>query len=472
MEKLDDLFKKLEQEAIEYEAKRAPYVKALVEKLNISKEEVSELRFDIEKIPYNPIEFASVVEYFIKIFNGFDKLCSFIKEQSVIDTIYDVSIRKNTIFTMKPYIQFGERIIFLQKFFEVDRDECVLLITKNPSWIYHKEQYFIDRLESFTNFFNITKSKAVSLFKEYPFTLGKRIKDLSTKIDEIAKYFDVNTAKVKELLLDYPGLMNRSLGYFLEYKITKEIFDKHWLIRCITAQNDFSGFAGYRTFENLVVVLNKIEESIGEIVDFYRKDYSDSSAFALLIRNNNRFFLVTLGSNTVSKDQIIRLQRRQKEEKLIDIILKKDISNKKPHQEYFAHREYICELKDGMNARIEDIIHLLACISFRIPLYDVGGEITLKTNSNIFYLANADDIKPCSIGILSNIEHTANNLYVSFYKVEPKGNGKIDIKSFRKQKQVDRCFDEKDKEVESLFEDGFEDDFLFWDDEDLEEDNS
>lgn len=468
METFEDLLKKLDKDLSERAAREAPYIAALVEKLNISEEKANKLDFNADNLPYTPQEFALVVEYFVQEFNGFDKLCTFIKEQSMIDTMYDVSFRKNTIFTLKPYTQFGARIKFLQDFFEIDRDECISLITQNPSWIYHKEQYFIERLEPFANLFNLTKSQTVSFFKEYPFTLGKRINNLSANIDEIAEYYDINASKVKSLLLDYPGLMNRTLGYFLEFKVPIEVFDKHWLISCMTKQNDFSAFAGYRTFENLIIVLKKIEESIGEIIDFYKRDYSDGSSFALLIRNNDRKFLVTLGSNTVSKAQIVRLLEKTPEEKVLESIFGADYSKKKPHEEHFYHREYLCELKDGSPEQIDDILRLLSAISF----HNATKEITLKDGANIFYLSDSDDISRCSIDILENIEYSPNNLNVCFYKVEPKGNGKINITSLRKplsQEEIDALFSDLNNDEDdsvSLFDDDDDFDSLFGDDED------
>ena len=122
METFEDLLKKLDKDLSERAAREAPYIAALVEKLNISEEKANKLDFNADNLPYTPQEFALVVEYFVQEFNGFDKLCTFIKEQSMIDTMYDVSFRKNTIFTLKPYTQFGARIKFLQDFFEIDRD--------------------------------------------------------------------------------------------------------------------------------------------------------------------------------------------------------------------------------------------------------------------------------------------------------------------------------------------------------------
>ena len=93
MEGFEEIIKKFEQESAEYEKRKKPYIQALVDKLNIPKEKIEELSFNIDKIPYSPLEFASVVEYFIEVFNGFEKLCNFIKEQSIIDTMWDISLK-------------------------------------------------------------------------------------------------------------------------------------------------------------------------------------------------------------------------------------------------------------------------------------------------------------------------------------------------------------------------------------------
>ena len=253
----------------------------------------------------------------------------------------------------------------------------------------------------------------------------KRIEEQADKIDEIAKLYNIDNGKVKELFLNCPQLIDRSVAFYLEYKIGKDLFDRHWLYDCISTLDDFCSFGGYRTFENLVLAVNKIEESIGKVVKAYNKTYVDGSLLVVLVQNQNKKFLVTLGSDTVSKKQKVDLvDNNTPEQKLLKAIFGGELK-KEPHQEHFWHHEYICELNPEKDTNVDDIIQLLAALSS----HNARREVNLNQKSNVFYLANGDDIKPCSFQSISELYNEENELHLSFYKVEPLGEGRISIKT-------------------------------------------
>lgn len=249
------------------------------------------------------------------------------------------------------------------------------------------------------------------------------------KINEIAEIYNIDTNKVKELFLDYPMLMERSVAFYLEYKIGKEIFDKHWLCECIRTLDDFCSFGGYRTFENLMSVVGKIEESIGTVVKVYNKKYQEGSLVVLEVVNKDKTFLVTLGSDTVSKKQRVDLvDDNTPEQKLLKAIFGDELK-KEPHQEHFIHNEYVCEINTEKACNIEDIIQLLAALS----THNIRRECGLNKKSNVYYLADSNYIKPCSFDVIDSLENDKNWLNVAFYKVEPAGNGRIRVKYLNSQ---------------------------------------
>ena len=90
-----------------------------------------------------------------------------------------------------------------------------------------------------------------------------------------------------------------------------------------------------------------------------------------------------------------------------------------------------------------------------IASHSARGEVGLKPEGNAYYLSNSEDISKCSIETISTLSNDEYNLNVSFYKVEPMGNGKMIIKALREPIK---------EEVEDLFNDIF-DNALFDDEE-------
>ena len=92
MDNFEELLKTLEECAKKDAEHREPYIKALIEKLSISKEKASSLVLDVKDVSYTPDEFALVVEYYCDIFNGIDNF-SFNKKTS-LSTIWRLSSLK------------------------------------------------------------------------------------------------------------------------------------------------------------------------------------------------------------------------------------------------------------------------------------------------------------------------------------------------------------------------------------------
>lgn len=439
MDNTEELLKSLEENIKKDAKRREPYVKALIKKLDIPKEKASSLVFDANEINYTTNEFALVVEYYCDVFNGIDNLESFVKAQKLIDTGFDIVERKNTLFTIKPCTIFGDRMAFLQRFFEVQKNECISLAIENPAWLYHTEQYFIDKTQALIALFGLEKRALIDLYNKFPFVLGKRLNGLSSLIKKIAAYFEVEERKVKDLMLEYPLLMNRGMSFYINNKLGKEIFDKHWLLECFTDYNPCS-FGGYRTFANLILVIDKIEKDIGTVERVYRKEYKGGTFIALLVEKDETKYLVSLGANAVTKNQREKMLAGTLEQQLLEKIFgeKAKITD---IQEYTYHQEYVCQLNTGKADKINDILHVMASFA----AHSAYGEVELMPEGNAYYLSDSEDISKCSIETVTGLSNDEYNLYVSFYKVDPMGNGKMIIK--------DLCEHIKDEGFEDFFDD-------------------
>ena len=420
MDETEKLLKSFEETIKKNSEKKEPYIKSLIDRLNISRECALSLIPPFNEISYTPNEFAITAKYYCDIFNGIENLKSFVEAQNYIDIGFDIIERKKTIFTVKPCTLFGNRMGFFQDFFDIEKDDCISLIIKNPDWLYHKEQYFVDKTQALTEFFCIERKDLINLYIKFPFVLGKRLNRLSSLIKKIATHYGVTESKVKELMLEYPLLMNRGMYFYLNNKLGKEIFDKHWLLECLTEYSPFN-YGGYRTFTNLFLVTNKIETDIGKVIKVYKKKYKDGTFIALLVEKDNKLFLVSLGANVFTPTQRKEMIEGSPERLLLEKIFGETKITE--IQEYDNHKEYICQLNTKKKETINDILQTMAGIAS----LNAYHEVSFRPDTKVYYLSNSEDISPYSLDWIKPLSNDEYNLNVDFYKIEPIGDGKMRI---------------------------------------------
>lgn len=117
--------------------------------------------------------------------------------------------------------------------------------------------------------------------------MGKKLDVLLEKIKTAASHFNVAEKKVKELMIQHPLLMKKGLYLYMDNQLGDEFFEKEWLIDCIRGQENCN-FGGYRTWENMMLVIDKIETDIGEVTQVYNRQYKDGSFTALLVEKDNK----------------------------------------------------------------------------------------------------------------------------------------------------------------------------------------
>lgn len=441
---IKEILQKIEEQTKKQEKDREPYIVAIVEKLGVSKAQATDLLFDVQDIAYSPSEFAIAVEYFCQVFNGYSNLVKLVKEQAIIDTMLDIKIRKKTIFNLKPYTMFGERLDFLGELLQIDRNECIALIISKSSWLYYKEDYFSKQVTELCALFELTIDKLVTICKEYNFVLTKEIPRLSQKIEEIADYYNVDKKVVKDLMIAYPPMMNYGVRFYKKNGIDKDIFERKWLVDCIVQHNiGLCDYRGYRTFHNFVLAIKKIEKDIGKVEKVYIKDYHNGEAVILMVKKDEKTFLVTVGSNAITSKQRYNIKNPSPEQKLLDAMFGTSETDSE-NQEWIWHQEYICELNPCKTIIIEDVLHLLSAIAVN----NVRRETSINKESSIYYLSNTDDICQCSLDCIEEFYEPTFNLNVDFYKVEPMGDGKIRVESLKPSTDLDvdlfDIFDEDD----------------------------
>ena len=402
--------------------KNEPYIQALTEKLNIEKDKALSLLYEINRKDYEPMEFVHFVEYFCNLFNGIDNFLAFVKAQAYIDTIFDIIGRRRTIFNIRPYTIFGQRMAFLQDFLNISKEKCVAFLIDNPSWMYHTEQYFEKRTQALEVFFEADRSVIINLYISFPAILGKKLDVLLEKIKTAASHFNVAEKKVKELMIQHPLLMKKGLYLYMDNQLGDEFFEKEWLIDCIRGQENCN-FGGYRTWENMMLVIDKIETDIGEVTQVYNRQYKDGSFTALLVEKDNKKYLVSLGSNACTQKQIVKMSTKGPLQEKIEEVLG-DMFKIKEWQEFHDHHEYVCQLNTEKKVRIDDILFLMAIISSHEKISDI--EINPNAR-NIYNLSESDYIKKCDINVIKRLVNEEHNLFVGFNKIEPAGNGRIGI---------------------------------------------
>ncbi len=440
---IEEIMEKLERGIEKQKAERLPYEKVLMEELTLSKEQVSSLMFDAADVLYSPEEFCEVVKYYCEIFEGFDNFIEFVNSQHWVETRVDLANRRRTLFTLKPYKMFGERMLDIEDALCISRSECIKYLLKNPSWLYHKKGYFDNQIKALCMIFEYEREDLIFLCKKFPFILTKRIDGLSRNIDEIAKNYNVDVKKVKDLMIKHPLLLNKTLYFFLDYKLGEEVFDKPWIISALTNHRGLCEYGGYKTFNNLLRVSEKVEENFGEIVNFYKREFADGLLMCFLTQKEDKNYLVSLGANTVTAKQRTALTQLTPEEKLLrQIFGEKAIPTEE--QEIRPHYEYVCEIDVIEDEKVYDVIYLLAVLSS----CNCRRDIKLKESSKIFYLTK-EMILPFSMLEVSPLVCEEGNLNVSFYKVEPMEEGKVSVTPLWKKEEIE--------DFDDIFDDVFDD---------------
>ncbi len=403
-----DLKKKLEDQSHIWERKMRPYQNILTERFHLSKDDARCFLVDADHIAYSVEEFSEAFAYYLKEFGDMGRLHEFVKRQSTIYCTGYVK-RENTLFTIRPYTIFGERIRFFEHTFQLTREECISVLIQNPSWLYRKQEYFSCRINGLSDTFEMSNEAIVALVLKYPFILGKR--ELRKRIFEIANYYNVPPKKVTSFLLDYPPMINQNLSFYKWAKIGKELFDEHWLIELITPGQNGYAFGGYRTFQNLSKVIGEIRENFGEIVQHYKRNYENDVFFAVQTKKDNEIYFISIGADAVTNEQRAYIVSEKREEKMLEEIFGEKRIPSEEEELLHCRQEYVCKIKDIKTADIEEILYFMSCVS----AHSCRGKFLLKLPDKTLLITS--NIAQFDFPPIPHIDD--DNLYLTFRKIFP-----------------------------------------------------
>ncbi len=361
----DSIFEAFEKKNKENEALAKPYVELLVNELKMDDRSAQLIvdkscDFSSMKTPFSKMteeEIVDLVRLYISLFGSLETLCQFLDAQEFVDVGYDLYIRKKTIFHLK-YDVVEERVLNLMELFDVSKEKCIQLVISHPDWLYHKKEFISSKFEELSSFWNLTKGELAELCLQSPFVFSKKLDKLNDRIIKLETHYGVKSSEIKKLMLMYPELMNKGVSFFTENKLTKDIFVKPWLLECLIGY-DNCNFGGYRTFQNMLLLIEYIEKCFGDIIKFIKKKYKEGGFLCVITKKDAAYYVVSIGSNYASEASRKNAPVLTPEEKLLNQIFG-SITEPRAWQEYHDHREYFIKIKDFDIKKVEDIIFLMA----------------------------------------------------------------------------------------------------------------
>ena len=364
----DSIFEVFEKKNKENEALAKPYVELLVNALKMDDRSAQLIvdkscDFSSMKTPFSKMteeEIVDLVRLYISLFGSPEMLCKFLDAQEFVDTGYDLYIRKKTIFHLK-YEIVEARILNLMELFNVSKEKCIQIVISHPDWLYHKKEFICSKFEEMSLFWNLTKGEIVQRCLQSPFIFSKKLDKLNDRIIKLETHYGVKSSEIKKLMLLYPALMNKGVSFFTENKLTKDIFVKPWLLECLIGY-DNCNFGGYRTFQNMLLLIEHIEKHFGDIIKFIKKKYKDCGFLCVIAKKGDAYYLVSIGSNYVSEAHRKNAPILTPEEKLLNQIFGSK-AEPNAYQEYHDHREYFIKIKDVDIEDVEAVLYLMASAS-------------------------------------------------------------------------------------------------------------
>ena len=415
--------KYLEQSSEEESRKLEPYINILVEQLNLSQELANDIV--LYAFAFSPriskTEFLHSTNSFISLFGSANSLCEILKAHWLIDTSINVSFRKRTIYCYPQNI-IADRFYNLMNTLSITKEECVNDIITNPGWIYYTESYINDRFQSLMNFWGLDIVKVRNFCNKYNFFFGTRLKNFEQKLQNLSEYFDMPVFSIKELMLTYPSLIIKPFSFFKSNKITKEIFDKPWILECLNEYPNCS-FGGYRTFENLIYVIEHIEKTFGKIIRFINKTYNNNKFTGVITRNEDSFYIVSIGADYITEHAKRHAPVLSEEEKLLQEIFGTHLKCK-DCEEMHKHKELFLRLKNDCPQEINLIATLLIALSHKGITY----KAKIKNDENMFSsLLTSNFIISDYLNLSEKLDVEENNLNVEFFQLHIDNNGVITL---------------------------------------------
>lgn len=431
---IEERIKDIEKDLEKQRKRKEPYVESLIKNFDTTNETAKQIVdcsciFAKKEVYANKLsvqEFLKTTKEYSVLFGSIEKLCRFLEAQQMIQTSMDIVFRKKTIFHFKSSL-IKERIENLECLFDVPRDGCIEMLIEHPDWLYHKKEYMNKRFEILGAFWGLNKEEVAKQCLCNPFFLGKRIDRLQEKIELLTEHFDVRPTLIKKLFLKHSWVMNIGVKFFVENKITRDVFEKPWLLECYNGYQGCS-YGGYRTFKNLTILIEYIERNFGKIVKFIKQTYKDGEFLGVVTKKDDDYYLVSIGADYILTRAKMNATTPTTTEKLLTRIFGDEIVRVEENQEYDRiHKEIFVKIKSPEFEGFNDLIKIVVTVSFT----DGRDGIVLKRAAPEQSILSSSYIINDYINNISPLRVEENCLNVDFYGVQFL-NGEI---NFIKQKE-------------------------------------
>lgn len=351
------------------------------------------------------------------------------------------------------YNTIKKRVDNLCNLFNLSEEKCIELIIQNPRWIYHQKARLNKHFAEAARYWEleITIDNESKLYNAY--FLIKEQEKVEQSINRLAEYYQVEKSLIKKLMIEHPFMLSLGIEFFIKNKITREIFEKPWLLSCFTVYS-YGLFGGYKTFENLILTINQIEKNFGQIVDLVRTEEYDCEFLGVITKKEDDYYLVSLGSNCFDKNERKRRKlalnsKIEESEKIMSGIFGNEFSiNVEAHQEGYLHHEYFSKVE---NCEFETIINNVCSIldssknsrNYPMCVFDCNSNMTENSEQAESLCINERRLFVCFLGI--NYKYESKKVHVVDFDSDNMFDDFDDLECFDSGNMFDDFDDQKNK---------------------------
>ena len=360
LEKAVDLMKRMRREWEEKKRKaQTPYAEMLHKGLGISEDDAYSILDTVvtydEETPFDGLDNEAVcdlVGYYLDLFGSAKSLAAFLKAQQTIDNgPYEPYFRKKTLFFLSPKEKVGKLFDEICAFLNDTKENCVQFLIAKPGCLFRSFSYFEKHFVEAQDFWGLSKEETARFLIRYPMAFAKKTAYLDNRIKRINEYFQVDENKIKQLILTYPKLLERSTNYFKNNCVPDLVFEKPWILECITGYKD-SNYGGYRTMENFLRYLAIVEQHFGKVVRVEDWRFGKNRLIGFITKLGDMTYYVSVGAGLITPELLqCPEERTTQEERLLRAIFgDKAIMPKTYQQELVSHKEIYAQIVDTEEA--------------------------------------------------------------------------------------------------------------------------
>ena len=368
-------------------------------------------------------EICSRIQYHLDLFGGVSALSRFLEAQERSNNIrYAPYYRKKTLLYL-PVEEVGEIFDRIRTKLNASKDECVEFLIAKPGCLFRPFSYFEKHFVEAQEYWGLSEQDTAKFFIKYPLAFAKKSERLDNRIQRINEYFDVDIEKIKKLLLTYPKLLERSPSFFERNRIPELVFEKPWILECITGYKD-SNYGGYRIMDSFLKYITFVERYFGRIIGVERWMYGDNLLLGFVTKLKESTYYVSVGAGLTAPECLADpIKAESSEAKLLKSIFGDKIPQPTYCQELIDH----CEIY----ARIDGSFESIEFITY------VRNLLETKIQRGCQFKEGTEAFENCQKGYVIDEEHPEsleipydeeNNLRISFKRLQVLLDGTIGLR--------------------------------------------